>query len=178
MLELLDAPNEHFYDAASHTLYYQPNGTAAPAADLRLEVPVLQALLVANASQARPIVNLTLRNLVRLSVCLCLSLSLSLSLSLCLSLCVSLSLSLSLSLCLSLSLSVCLCLSLSVSRADCASSLRSPPRRRSSRPRSLHPRSHRLLWRRIAATLPRRHRKRRKRCVLSVISLCVRYVSA
>jgi|EP01047_Picozoa_sp_COSAG01_P027986 hypothetical protein len=51
VLELLDAPNEHYFDAATQTLYFQPNATGAPTADVALHVPRLQALLLANATQ-------------------------------------------------------------------------------------------------------------------------------
>ena len=45
-------------------LYYAVNATTGPPpAKLTLEIPVLMSLLVANATQAEPIKNLTLRNL-------------------------------------------------------------------------------------------------------------------
>jgi hypothetical protein len=70
VLELLDAPNEHYIDTDTSppTLYYQPNGTddgsagaGPPPATLAVAVPVLKALLVANATQAEPIVGLAIR---------------------------------------------------------------------------------------------------------------------
>jgi hypothetical protein len=65
VLELLDSNLEHYYDEETNTLYYQPNATStvAPAADLQIHAPVLQALVVANATQGDPIKGLTLRGL-------------------------------------------------------------------------------------------------------------------
>ena len=62
VLELLDAAGEHYIDTDTHTLYYQANTTTGPPpADLNAEIPMLQALLIANATQAEPIKGLTLR---------------------------------------------------------------------------------------------------------------------
>ena len=64
VLELLDAPGEHFIDKETKTLYYQPNTTAgSPPSDLDASVPMIQALVVGNATQASPIKDLTLRGL-------------------------------------------------------------------------------------------------------------------
>ena len=64
--ELLDAPSEYFYDPATGTLFFFPNGTdaaAPPAADTLFEVPTLQTLLRVNASQAAPAAGVTLAGL-------------------------------------------------------------------------------------------------------------------
>ena len=66
VLELLDAPNEHFVDTDTTppTLYYQGNSTTgAPSPSLVVSVPVLKALVVANATQAAPIAGLTISGL-------------------------------------------------------------------------------------------------------------------
>jgi hypothetical protein len=63
VLELLDAPNEHYVDRETNppTLYYQGNSsTGPPSSDLVFSVPVLQTLLVVNATQEAPVVGLTL----------------------------------------------------------------------------------------------------------------------
>jgi len=61
VLELLDAPNEHYIDTDTATLYYQANSTSGPPQpDLEFEIPVLQTLLAANASQHEPITGLTI----------------------------------------------------------------------------------------------------------------------
>ena len=64
VLELLDAAGEHFIDEETKTLYYQPNATTgSPPSDFDASVPMIQALVVGNATQASPIKNLTLRGL-------------------------------------------------------------------------------------------------------------------
>ena len=64
VLELLDAPNEHYFDADSRTLYYQPNSTTGPpAVNLKLAVPTLQVLVSVNGTQARPVTGLKLQHL-------------------------------------------------------------------------------------------------------------------
>ena len=68
MLTLLDAPNEHYYDPSTGTLYYQPNSTdsanpAPPPATLALAAPTLMTLLRVNATQANPLKGLTLQGI-------------------------------------------------------------------------------------------------------------------
>jgi hypothetical protein len=63
VLELLDSPNEHYVDLDTDppTIYYQPNATSgSPPSDLGASVPRLKTLLAANASQADPIVGLSI----------------------------------------------------------------------------------------------------------------------
>ena len=59
--ELLDDVHEFYYDAPTHTLFFHPNSTGAPpAAGSRFFAPMLQTLIRTNASQAEPIVGLTI----------------------------------------------------------------------------------------------------------------------
>lgn len=61
-LSLLDAPSEWYFDpsASGGTLYFFQNGTGAPPADTLFEVPTLLTLLRINATQAAPVVNVTI----------------------------------------------------------------------------------------------------------------------
>jgi hypothetical protein len=62
LLELLDAPEEHYYDSSSRTLYYQPNSTTgAPPASFSATAPQLQTLLMVNQSQQQPLKGLTIK---------------------------------------------------------------------------------------------------------------------
>ena len=65
VLELLDAPNEHYIDTSTSppTLYFQPNRTSGPpAADLEYAIPMLKTLLAVNASQSAPVEGFKLQN--------------------------------------------------------------------------------------------------------------------
>ena len=61
--ELLDDTHEFYYDAPTHTLYFHPNSTSAPppAGAGQLFAPMLQTLLRTSATQAVPIVGLSIR---------------------------------------------------------------------------------------------------------------------
>eukprot|EP00729_Bicosta_minor_P007358 gene7358-24009_t len=64
MLDLLDAPNEHYYDPDTGTLYYQPNSTdAPPSSTLELAAPALTTILQVNATQSKPLLGLTLQGI-------------------------------------------------------------------------------------------------------------------
>ncbi len=66
-LELLDVPTEWFFDQRTQTLYFSPNATAAsgapPDPSTVLEVPLLHALIIINASAAAPATNISLLGL-------------------------------------------------------------------------------------------------------------------
>lgn len=65
-LAFLDAPTEWFFsplDDTSGMLYYFPNATGAPSADLLFTVPTLATLILVNASQAAPATGVTLSRL-------------------------------------------------------------------------------------------------------------------
>ena len=59
--ELLDAPNEFFYDPTSSSLYYFYNGTGAPPADLLFEVPTLQTIKSIQGSQQQPVKSVSVK---------------------------------------------------------------------------------------------------------------------
>eukprot|EP01047_Picozoa_sp_COSAG01_P018062 COSAG01_NODE_970_length_12375_cov_27.268736_4_plen_656_part_00 len=59
--ELLDDVHEFYYDAPMHTLFFHPNSSdSPPTAGSQLSAPVLQTLLRTTATQAEPIVGLTI----------------------------------------------------------------------------------------------------------------------
>ena len=62
--ELLDDTHEFYYDAPSHTLFFQPNSTASPpSADMRFFAPILQTLISTNGTQTDPVVGISIRGL-------------------------------------------------------------------------------------------------------------------
>ena len=61
--ELLDDTHEFYYDAPTHTLFFHPNSTSASPASYEFYAPMLQTLIRTNASQAHPIVGLTIRGI-------------------------------------------------------------------------------------------------------------------
>eukprot|EP00928_Gymnodinium_smaydae_P031070 TRINITY_DN22929_c0_g1_i1.p1 TRINITY_DN22929_c0_g1~~TRINITY_DN22929_c0_g1_i1.p1 ORF type:complete len:770 (+),score=134.38 TRINITY_DN22929_c0_g1_i1:334-2310(+) len=60
--ELLDAPEEWFYDRAHRLLYFYYNGTGSPAQE-RWVIPALSTLLRIQGSQQAPVGNVTLRGI-------------------------------------------------------------------------------------------------------------------
>jgi hypothetical protein len=64
VLELLDTANEHYYDADSRTLYYQPNATTGPPpTTFSASAPQLQTLLLVNQTQGNPLKGLTIKGI-------------------------------------------------------------------------------------------------------------------
>lgn len=66
--EVLDAPNEYFYDSNSHVLHLIPNASGttaggAPDPELRMVAGRLQTLISINSTMSEPIVNITLQGL-------------------------------------------------------------------------------------------------------------------
>jgi hypothetical protein len=62
--ELLDSTHEFYYDAPTHTLTFHPNSTSAPpSVQSRFYAPMLQTLVRAKATQADPIVGLSIRGI-------------------------------------------------------------------------------------------------------------------
>ena len=61
--EELDAPNEFFFDAATRTLHFRPNGTSGGPPDATVVVPTLATLISVNGSRAAPAVNISLSGL-------------------------------------------------------------------------------------------------------------------
>jgi hypothetical protein len=64
VLELLDSANEHYYDAPTRTLYYQPNSTTGgPPASFTASAPQLMTLLMVNQTQQQPLKGLTIKGI-------------------------------------------------------------------------------------------------------------------
>jgi len=60
VLELLDSPNEFYYDANHKLLYYFYNGTNAPPQDFLLVATNLKTLIEVLGTQYHPVSNITL----------------------------------------------------------------------------------------------------------------------
>ena len=58
VMQELDAPNEYYYDAAGKKLYFYPNASGAP--DAEVVVPTLATLLSIKGTKAQPVRNVTI----------------------------------------------------------------------------------------------------------------------
>lgn len=60
LLELVDSPNEFYYDADKQLLYYFYNGTTAPPAGFQLVATNLKTLFSVQGTQSEPVKDLRL----------------------------------------------------------------------------------------------------------------------